>query len=295
MKQYTNGTELKLVFSGHDSFQCRQLWLKKGYDFLVEGNNFNDENAVITLGVGKNMVSSIRFWMKAFNIIDQKDQITEFGNRLFNEETGYDPYLEDDASLWLLHYQLVKTGASSIYSIIINEFRKEKIHFSKESFILYMKRIAESNPEYNLNENTIGKDFIVFTNIYKNDLGSKDIEESYSGILSELEFLTNIGSGKDEQFTILNNEKDSLPAAVLLYSIIDNPNYGMSISLNSLELDFNSPGAIFALNRNGLLNKILEITSEYQSVTFTDHAGIKELQFKTKSSPYSILDNYYGR
>jgi hypothetical protein len=295
MIEITQNKDSKLTFSGHDSFQCRQLWLKKGYDFLIEGNSFNDENAVIALGVGKNMVSSIRFWMKAFNIIDQKDQITEFGNQLLNDETGYDPYLEDEASLWLLHYQLVKTNVSSIYNVIINEFRKEKIHFNKESFIHFMKRITESNQELNLNENTLGKDFIVFSNIYKSDSESKDIEESYSGILSELEFLTKIGSGKEEQFTILNNEKHSLPAAVVLYSIIDNPNYGMSISLNALELDFNSPGAIFALNRTGLLNKISEITNENDNLTFTDHAGIKELQFKTKSSPYAILDHYYGR
>lgn len=50
----------KYTFSGHDSFQCRQLWLKKGYDYVQEGKNFNDEDAVVKLGVGKNMVSSIR-------------------------------------------------------------------------------------------------------------------------------------------------------------------------------------------------------------------------------------------
>jgi hypothetical protein len=61
---------MKLQFSGHDSFQCRQLWLKKGYDFVKEGFDFNDEYSVVQLGVGKNMVSSIRFWLKAFNIID---------------------------------------------------------------------------------------------------------------------------------------------------------------------------------------------------------------------------------
>jgi hypothetical protein len=55
----------KYTFSGHDSFQCRQLWLKKGYDFVREGKDFNDEDAVVKLGVGKNMVSSIRFWLKA--------------------------------------------------------------------------------------------------------------------------------------------------------------------------------------------------------------------------------------
>jgi hypothetical protein len=91
----------KYTFSGHDSFQCRQLWLKKGYDYVQEGKNFNDEDAVVQLGVGKNMVSSIRFWLKAFNIIDNKDIPTEFGKRLFDNENGYDPFLEDEASLWL--------------------------------------------------------------------------------------------------------------------------------------------------------------------------------------------------
>ena len=120
----------KYTFSGHDSFQCRQLWLKKGYDYVIENRKFNDDDAVVQLGVGKNMVSSIRFWLKAFNIVDNKDLPTEFGKRLFDDETGYDPFLEDEASLWLLHYQLVKTGFASIYSIIFNEFRKEKLFFT---------------------------------------------------------------------------------------------------------------------------------------------------------------------
>ena len=53
----------KYVFSGHESFSCKQLWLKKGYDFLVNGNNFNAPDSVVKLGVGKNMVSSIRYWL----------------------------------------------------------------------------------------------------------------------------------------------------------------------------------------------------------------------------------------
>ncbi|MCX6187148.1 MAG: DUF4007 family protein [Bacteroidetes bacterium] len=40
---------LKYTFSGHDSFQCRQLWLKKGYDYVRDGKNFNDEDSVVNL------------------------------------------------------------------------------------------------------------------------------------------------------------------------------------------------------------------------------------------------------
>ncbi len=285
----------KYTFSGHDSFQCRQLWLKKGYDYVQEGKNFNDEDAVVKLGVGKNMVSSIRFWLKAFNIIDNKDIPTEFGKRLFDNESGYDPFLEDEASLWFLHYQLVKNGFASIYSIIFNEFRKEKLFFNKETFVNYVKRIGESNPDLNFNENTVAKDFIVFANLYKNDPESKDVEDSFSGILSEIELLKTTGKGKEEQFYIENTERDNLPEAVVLFTILDNSNYGNSISLNSLEFDLNSPGSIFALNRSGLMNKISEIVSEFKDITFTDQAGIKELQFKNKSDAYKILDTYYGK
>ena len=286
---------MKLQFSGHDSFQCRQLWLKKGYDFVKEGFDFNDEYSVVQLGVGKNMVSSIRFWLKAFNIIDNKDIPTEFGKRLFDDENGYDPFLEDEASLWLLHYQLVKNGFASIYSIIFNEFRKEKLFFNKETFVNYIKRIGESNQDSNFNENTVAKDFIVFSNLYKNDPESKDVEDSFTGILSEIELLKTTGKGKEEQFYIENAERDNLPEAVVMFTILDNPNYGNSISLNALEFDFNSPGSICALNRSGLINKISEIVNEYKEITFTDQAGIKELQFKNKLEAYTILDKYYGK
>lgn len=294
----------KYTFSGHESFQCRQLWLKKGFDYVSNGGNFSDEVAVVKLGVGKNMVSAIRYWMKAFNIIDIKDNPTEFGKRLFDEETGYDPYLEDEASLWLLHYQLVKTGLASIYTIIFNDFRKEKFFFTKETFLNYLKRIQEANPELNFNENTISKDFSVFLNMYKNDFDRNNIEDSFSGILSEIGLIKTIYSTvkdekgktiKEEQFQIENNERDSLSEAVILYSILDNESYGNSVSLNSLEFDANSPSSVFALNRSGLLNKISEIVKENKDITFTDHAGIKELQFKSKPNAYLILDKHYGK
>ena len=285
----------KYSFSGHDSFQCRQLWLKKGYDFIDNGHSFNDLDAVVKLGVGKNMVSSIRFWMKAFNILDVNDNLTVFGKKLFDNDTGFDPFLEDDASLWLLHYQLVRTRLASIYSIVFNEFRKEKIYFSKETFINYLKRRKEAEPHLPFNQNTISDDFDVFLKMYQRNSASKDIEDSFSGVLTDIEMLKILGKGKDEQYQIENNERDKLPSPIFLYAILDNPEYGLSISLHTLENEFNSPGTIFALNRQGLLNKIFEIVEENRYITFTDHAGIKELQFKKKSDPYTILANYYGK
>lgn len=285
---------VKYTFSGHESFQCRHLWLKKGYDYILYQKSFTDEDAVVRLGVGKNMVSSIRYWMRAFNIIDSKDNPTEFGNRLFAAD-GYDPFLEDDASLWLLHYQLVKNGLASTYSIIFNEFRKEKIFFNKYTFVNYLKRIREADKTFTFNENTVAEDFDVFVKMYQSNENTKDVEDSFSGILSEIELLKTIGEGKSEQYQIENTERVKLPPAVFLFSILSNQNYGDSISLNSLEYETNSPASIFCLNRSGLTNKISEIVHDNNQITFTDHAGIKELQFKKKPNAYSILDIYYGQ
>ena len=286
---------VRYTFSGHDSFQCRQLWLKKGYDFIKDGHSFSNEDAVVRLGVGKNMVSSIRYWMKAFNIVDAKEKITEFGERLFDDEEGYDPFLEDDGSLWLLHYQLVKTGLASIYSIIFNDFRREKMYFDKDTFGNYMKRRKETEPNLSFNPRTLLDDFVVFTKLYQRSETLSDIEDSFSGVLSEIELLKTFGKGKEEQYHIESIERNSLPHEVVLFSILENLEYGSSVSLNSLEFDRNSPGSIFALNRSGLTGKIQDIVEENKGITFTDHAGIKELQFKKKPEAYSILDRYYAR
>jgi len=291
---------IKFTFSGHDSFQCRQLWLKKGYDFILSKKSFNDEDAVVKLGVGKNMVSAIRYWMKAFNIIDNNDNPTEFGTKLFDND-GYDPFLEDDASLWLLHYQLIKTRLASTYHIMFNEFRKEKLFFNKDIFLNYLKRRREAEPSLAFNDNTVADDFVVFVKMYQNYGTNNVVDDAFSGILSELGLIKTIyiekdkGKKSDEQYQIENNERDKLPKAVLLFSILDNPTYGNSISLNTLEFDQNSPGSIFCLNRSGLINKISEIVHSNKSITFTDHAGIKELQFKNKPNAFSILDTYYGK
>lgn len=44
---------MRYSFSGHESFQCKYLWLKKEYSFLRAGGKFSDTNSVVRLGVGK--------------------------------------------------------------------------------------------------------------------------------------------------------------------------------------------------------------------------------------------------
>ena len=157
----------QLRFSGHESFQCRNLWLKKGYDFVIEEGKegFTDDLAVIDLGVGKNMVSSIRFWAKAFGIFDLEDEEpTWIANYLFGEE-GRDKYLEDIGTLWLLHYQLISNAEASIYSLVFNEFRKQRIEFTKSHLKNFLLNKCNEKGE-NHSPNSIDTDIDVFFKNY---------------------------------------------------------------------------------------------------------------------------------
>ena len=273
----------KFTFSGHESFHCRQLWLKKGYDHINSGRSFNDPDAVVALGVGKNMVTSIKFWLKAFNLIDGNEKLTHFAHFLFGVQ-GFDPYLEDDQSLWLLHYQLIKSNFASIYSLIFNEFRKEKMQFTKENLQAFVLRRLE-----NVNLKTVGDDFDVFKKMYLNKSeDGKLSEDSFLGLLSDLQLLKLYEKGT---YFINQVERPTLSPEVVLYTILDNEDYGYSISLQSLESDENSPGNIFALNRQNLIEKIEALTVKYDWITYNEQAGVKELQLKEKpTNPLTLFN-----
>ena len=112
---------IKYTFSDHESFPCKSLWLKKGYDFVNHERNFNAPDAVIDLGVGKNMVSSIRFWLKSFGLYDG-EYLSELAYYLFDEVAGRDKYMEDLATLWLLHFTM-QLFRKSRQTLVFNKFK----------------------------------------------------------------------------------------------------------------------------------------------------------------------------
>ncbi|WP_149241336.1 DUF4007 family protein [Dyadobacter sp. 32] len=280
----------KYTFSGHETFHCRGLWLKKGYDYLLLNKRFSDEDAVVNLGVGKNMVASIRYWMKACDLIGNDDQPTPLAHLIFDDQEGFDPYLEDEGTLWLLHYHLVVKDYASIYNLIFNTFRRYKIAFQKEDFIKYVIKLASSTPNLNVGVNTAENDFNVMAKMYLRLNDDKD--ETLSGLFTDLNL---INFRKDGQYYIMPNlERDSLPADILLYAILDGNRGSNSISYQRLENDKNQVGNTFALSQDGLVNKIEELTDKFDKLVFSDQDGVMELQLKADLDPYNVLSNYYA-
>ena len=290
----------KLTFFGHESFVCKQFWLKKGYDFFEKHKKLNIDNAVVELGVGKNMVSAIRFWLKSFGLLNESDNINDLAKFLFGEK-GSDPFIEDFGTVWLLHYYLIKTNKASIYNMIFNEFRKERLEFTRNQLHNFLKRKCEEY-DFNYNENTINSDIKVFLKSYITPREGKiEIEDDFVGLLIDLELVKHY-KAKDldynnliDWYKIDNDGRNELPYQIVLHSILDNPSYGNSISFKELQIGYNSPGMVFAINADGLFNKIEQITERYNQIIFTETAGNQILQFNSKPDKWAVLNDYYAK
>lgn len=292
---------MKLQFSGHESFICKHFWLKKGYDFIKLGGEFSQEKAVIGLGVGKNMVSSISYWLKAFGLVENLNEPTELANKLFDEVNGYDPFIENLGTVWLLHYSLVKTNKASVYNLFFNDFRKGRTDFTKEQFQSFLKRALEDENSKSANEKTLYSDISVFIRNYLKPsfIDSKiDIEEDFSSLMIDLNLMKsykaeNADAKVVEWYKVENSLQIDLPVEIFLFSILDNDIYGKSIPFKELLVGFNSPGSIFLLNEEGLYNKIELLVKKYRGITYSEVAGVRELQIKSSLDKWTILNDYF--
>ncbi|GAB3761531.1 DUF4007 family protein [Spirosoma pomorum] len=306
---FPNHNTPRLTFSGHETFQCRGLWLKKGYDYLVATpkQSFNDEEAVVRLGVGKNMVSAIRFWMKAFGLLNLDETPNDLARKLLRDG-GWDPYIEDQGTIWLLHHRLVTVNYASIYNLIFNQFRRDRIEFTKNNFLTFAKRIAETRQQA-INEGTVATDFGVFLKMYLRTASqNKDREEGSIGLLTDLNLINaekrvisgddNEKDEKEDYYSIHNKERNDLPDLILLYGILSDssessPTFDSSVSFNTLLTASNQIGSVFALNANDIHAKLESLAASDKNIVFSDQAGIRELSFKERPSYMSILERYY--
>jgi hypothetical protein len=291
-------------FSGHETFQCRNLWPKKGYDFIQNEGDFNSDEAVLILGVGKNMTTSIRYWMDALGFRGDKENSSSFevGQKLLSDG-GWDPYLENMGSLWLLHFELVRNNHASIFHMVFNHFRKYRTEFTKEHLLSFIKSSSISGDSLPA-DSTLGTDIGVFIKTYlqpNSKNGKKNIEDQFSSLLMELNLIKEIeveiddDEGKKTWYRFEQPYHNTLPVEIFLYSILENENFKKSISFQDLLNAENSPGSVFLLNPDALVSKIEELTQHDERIVYTDDGGIRQLQILDDINPIDVLISYYGR
>lgn len=273
-------------FSGHESFHCKSLWLKKGYDYLLAGNHFTDIDSVAKLGVGKNMVASIRFWLRAFGL-SQSDELTDIAEFLFDTEHGRDPYAEDLNTLWVLHFLLVVTGIASIYNLTFVEYQREKKEFSKDELRNFIKRKCSVPEQRNVyNENTVKKDIGVLLKNYVTPKDLKNIED-FSALLIGLGLIVNKDS---DVYSYRVTEPEDIAPDVVLFALLTLSGGDKTLSFDILQ----KLSLVFCLPIVSLIEIIRKIEKLYPGmVVFSDNSGIKNVQFIGELNRFDVLDNYY--
>ncbi|MCB9246809.1 MAG: DUF4007 family protein [Flavobacteriales bacterium] len=290
-------------FSGHESFHCRHYWLKKGVDFLHDGTKqFASAEAVVDLGVGSNMVRSIHFWLKAFDLVNLEDEsLTELATFFFLNDPNravadpIDPYLEDEGTLWILHFLLVKHGFSSIYPIAFGDFRRSRIStdFTEEQLKTYILRLCEKQG-VKISENTVNTDIKVFLRSYLSpNMDSKLIEDELSALFYPLKLILALDSVNDlnqKIFRFNYGSHRSIAPEVYFYCMRSVFNDRESISFDELQQEVSD---VLLCDREQT-SELIEKMQERKLTVYLEDAGRKELQIKTKKTKEEVLEKYYG-
>lgn len=292
----------RLAFGRHESFALRFAWLTKGFNALEKDQQiFTSDDSTVELGVGKNMVSSIRFWLRACQIIDKESNPTEIGAMLFGK-SGLDPYLEDEGTIWLLHWLLANNPdeASAVFWFF-NKFHKPV--FTTEELITslsdYLRELRLGNKTPSAS--TVKNDVHLITRMYSISKPSAraPLEDSLDSPMASLGLLSRATDGKN--FIAKSEARESLPSLILGYAILQvlNARGISSIPLDELMYsrnDYSAVGAVFRLSENDLIKKIEQLIKLVPGVfEIRDTAGIYQLYRLKDTSEIELLSMFYGQ
>jgi hypothetical protein len=294
-------------FSGHETFPFRYGWLKKGVSHVSNNPDFfSTERAMVKLGVGKNMVSSIRHWCLGAALIQPQKQLettrlgyapTEMGDNLFLEN-GFDPFFEDAATLWLIHWQIASNiGHCTTWYWLFNEWHG--VEFTKEQMFSEIQKWLERKNEKPASDKTLSRDIDVCVRTYVHSRQSKGAisEDTFDCPLTELNLITEVEDGKTYQFR--RGDKQTLPNEVFLYALSEywqkSGITGDTASLEHIVYDPLSPGKIFKLDEETVVRRLEEVTVLSDGAfRYDETAGSKQVMRKSeKISPFVWLKNYY--
>jgi hypothetical protein len=255
-------------FSGHESFACRYGWLPKFYDLLVHRPELirQDEEVMIELGVGRNMVKSVRFWAQAFGLMDDNPRVppapTAFAVWLLDPKRGDDPFLEDVGSLWLLHWRLVATANLAAWEVAFFEIPEREI---LGRFLRQKVAYRAVELEKKLSESTLRQHVEIFLSTYATPLNPKGqtVEEALGCPLQELGLVRLTPAGdRDEVIEFARGPWRHLGAMTFLRILFDywqlRAPHDKTIAVRTLLIDFASPGLTLRLDEASLWRLLQE-------------------------------------
>lgn len=281
--QELKSNQYRPCFSGHETFPLRYGWLQKAYHAVSGAPSpkdavhvFRDPESIARFGVGRNMVGAIRYWAAGAGILNEADEgltTTWLGEMLFGQD-GIDPYLEEDASLWLLHWHLAARPRLTSAYWLFNEFRGGS--FVRQDIVTVLLTLAQECGWSRVASTTVDRDLQCLLRTYIGGRGSSDAGDS---ILAELGLIRPM----DKQRSRLSRgRKPSLPDAVFLFCLNE---FWESFAPAQNTMSFEtaayaprSPGRIFLLDEEDIVER-LERLEEVSggTLTWSETAGLRQI------------------
>jgi hypothetical protein len=301
----------KFRFSGHETFPCRYAWLPKAVSNLnLKPDLFADEDdAMVHLGVGKNMVRAIRFWADAAGVALSQNQagmeITELGQAIFGKD-GYDPFLEDIQTLWLLHWMLSSANQEPLFAWnhMLNFWHRPD--FSRTEVLQTFNQEAEKLGR-KLSPVTLDHHFTTFLHTYLPTRGNKGdiLEDNLDCPLTELNLITKVGdrsltdSGRREAiYAFRAEEKPDISSQLFEFCLADfwdkNHPHEETLSFRDVAVGVCSPGQIFKLPEASVRDRLEDIERSSQGVfVFRESSALPQVHRTTSPGAQHLLTRIY--
>lgn len=287
----------KPQFSGHETFPLRQLWLKKAFDTVFNRPNFNaapkqifaDEEAIVHFGVGKNMVSSIRFWAVACNVLQEHNdtyKVTPFAESIFNEFQGLDPHCEHISTVWLMHWFLASTpDRTTTWYYLFNHVGQQV--FDRESIGKALTGELEGL-KVKISQATLKRDVECCIRSYVPRANSDSPEDLSEPLLGELGLI--VHNSKDS-FEFRRGSKRSLHDGIFGYALLDYwqrlEASGSVMAFDRVAHDYGSPGRVFKIDENGIAERLVSLEHLTNGqIQWTEQAGLRQVTLKNNTDKH---------
>lgn len=276
-------------FSGHETFPLRYGWLKKAFDRVAETEDQPEnrvacwgDDAIARFGVGKNMVASMRHWAKATGVVREPAsnsvRTTELGRLLFGP-TGLDPYMEDPATLWLIHWRLAAHKEKTTWFWAFNHY--PAVTFERDSLIKKLDRLAQDRNWSRVANSTIKNDVACFIRTYvaRQPSGKTGHDDALESPLTELGLIKAVG--KKDGFRFVRGPKTTLGDGVFTYALMEfwsRYSDAATLSFEAIAHAPGGPGRAFLFDENDVADRLAALDDTTDgALRWSETAGLKQV------------------
>lgn len=289
---------MAMKFRGHETFFIRKGWISKGMKAIKNDPAAfisKEKNPMDTLGIGSNMVKSMRYWLQAVGITQEPNSgkrnqsFTTLGEKIFT----HDRYIEEIGTLYLLQYRLAtQVSLATAWYYFFNVFNM--VEFTKEDFVSSLNGYAIDGGE-TAAIRSLTDDFncIVGTYVprYKTNPGKVSAENNIDCPLGELGLVDIVDKTK-KIYRKVTPSADSIEPWVVLAVIMEQSGDATEVRLNDLLTSPNNIGRVFNLDVITMIDVLHEV-EKTGAIKIIRTAGLDIIRIDQRYTFDECVDKYY--